>query len=46
MKSFPDWSIEEVEDEFGIKLKKKSSLLEDWLDVEPSLSPFEQQWLD
>ncbi|MEM7539737.1 MAG: hypothetical protein AAF639_46705 [Chloroflexota bacterium] len=46
MKSFSHWSIEEVEDEFGIKLKKKSSLLEDWLDVDPSPSSFEQQWLD
>lgn len=46
MKSFSKWSIKEVEKEFGIKLKKKSTLLDEWLVIHSPLSSFEKQWLE
>jgi len=46
MKPFSKWSIEDVENEFGLRPTRKSNLLESWLTVESSPSPFEQQWLE
>lgn len=45
MKSFSDWTIEEVENEFGIRPTSKSQLLDEWLGINPSPSEVEQQVL-
>ena len=46
MKSFSNWSTEEVEEEFGLRPQTHSDTLDDWLNVETNFSDFEQQWLE
>lgn len=45
MKSFSYWSIEEVENEFGLNPKRNSKQLASWLTIQSSLLDFERQWL-
>ncbi len=45
MKSFEQWSYEEVEDSFGIKRVQQHPLLLSWLDLPDPLSEVEQQRL-
>ena len=37
MKSFSQWSIEEVEDTFNVVIQKHSSLLQGWLEITESV---------
>lgn len=46
MKSFANWSIEEVENEFGLTPTIKSNRLDGWLTLQAEPNEFEQQWLE
>ncbi|MEM7532196.1 MAG: hypothetical protein AAF639_08470 [Chloroflexota bacterium] len=46
MKSFSNWSTEDVEEEFGLKPQTHSKILDIWLNVETTFSDFEHQWLE
>ena len=46
MKSFSKWTIEEVEDTFQCILKKKNSLMDNWLNVNRNVSQEEESLLN
>ncbi|MEM7127210.1 MAG: hypothetical protein AAF702_12835 [Chloroflexota bacterium] len=46
MKSFSHWTIEEVENEFGIGPRKTSKRFDEWMNVKTPPSSFEAEWLE
>lgn len=45
MKSFSQWTKEEVEEEFGLSANRQHTLLQEWLNVSPHLSDEEKKQL-
>lgn len=46
MKTFRNWTRQELADEFGLKRQRNCSVLENWLNIEVQVSDFDKQFLE
>lgn len=46
MKTFRNWTRQELADEFGLKRQRQCKVLNDWLNVEAEVSNFDKEFLE